>query len=73
MKKIYVDCFYYGFWIDKCELDKYNLSKEFLQDKTHKIYIKNLIGKPSIIKKYKNNFRMILYFFIYNVLVNYLI
>lgn len=26
--KVYVDCFYYGFWIDKSELHKYNLTED---------------------------------------------
>lgn len=26
--KVYVDCFYYGFWIHKSELHKYNLTED---------------------------------------------
>ena len=43
MEKVYVDCFYYGFWINKCDLHKYNLSEEHLHNKTNNIYKENSI------------------------------
>lgn len=41
--KVYVDCFYYGFWIDKCDLHKYNISEKYLRKKTDKIYYENTV------------------------------
>lgn len=43
MEKVYVDCFYYGFWINKCDLHKYNLSEELLNNKTNNVYKENSI------------------------------
>ena len=36
MEKVYVDCIYYGFWINKSELDKYNLPSQFLYNQKKK-------------------------------------
>ena len=43
MKKIYVDCFYYSFWINESELNKYNLNEDILHKKTQLIYENNTI------------------------------
>ena len=37
MEKVYVNCFYYSFLIDKSELYKYNLTPEILNNKTDEI------------------------------------
>jgi hypothetical protein len=37
MEKVYINCFYYSFWIDKSELSKYNLTPEILNNKTDEI------------------------------------
>mgnify|MGYP000872363872 CR=1 FL=1 len=50
MNKVYIDCFYYGFWIDKTELYKYNLTSKILYEKTENIYKNNNI---------KNNYSFI--------------
>jgi hypothetical protein len=50
MNKVYIDCFYYGFWIDKTELYKYNLTGKILYEKTENIYKNNNI---------KNNYSFI--------------
>ena len=41
--QVYVDCFYYGFWIDNCDLHKYNISEKYLRNKTNKIYHENTV------------------------------
>lgn len=38
---VYVNCFYYGFYINKNELHKYNLSNQNLQETTKEIIDKN--------------------------------
>ena len=43
MTKVYVDCFFYGFWIEKCDLYKYNLSEKSIRKKTDKIYSENTV------------------------------
>ena len=53
MEKVYVDCFYYGFWINKCDLHKYNLSEEYLNNKTNNVYKENSLEKCCN-NKYKN-------------------
>jgi len=46
MDKVYIDCIYYGFWIDKSELHKYNLTEEYVNEKTKQIYINKTINIP---------------------------
>ena len=42
-QRVYINCFYYGFWIDKCDLHKYNISEKNLRTKTDKIYYENTV------------------------------
>lgn len=44
---VYVDCFYYGFYIKKSELSKYNIKSEQLVQETKNIYIKLNITNSS--------------------------
>lgn len=55
MEDIYVDCFYYGFWINKCDLHKYNLSEEYLNNKIKNIYKENSIKNCNNKKKEEEN------------------
>ena len=47
---VYVNCFYYGFYIKKSELDKYNINSEQLVQDTEKIIKehKKINTKPKI-------------------------
>ena len=44
---VYVDCFYYGFYIKKSELSKYNIKSEQLVQETKNIYAKLNITNSS--------------------------
>lgn len=54
MEKVYVDCFYYGFWINKCDLHKYNLSEEYLYNETNNVYKENSIKNCNNKKEEEN-------------------
>ena len=54
MEKVYVDCFYYGFWINKCDLHKYNLSEEYLNHETNNVYKENSIKNCNNKKEEEN-------------------
>mgnify|MGYP000866725328 CR=1 FL=1 len=47
---VYVDCFYYGFYIKKSELSKYNIKSEHLAEETKNIIKehKKINTKPKI-------------------------
>lgn len=52
--KVYIDCFYYGFYIDKEELDKYDFSikpKKNVKEDIQNLDINKLIIKDSNNKK----------------------
>lgn len=56
MEDIYVDCFYYGFWINKCDLHKYNLSEEYFNSKINNIYKENSIKNCNNKKEEENQY-----------------
>ena len=45
---VYIDCFYYGFYIQKSKLDNYNVKPEYLNERTKEIIN---INKNVILKK----------------------
>lgn len=50
MNKIYIDCFFYGFWMTEKEASKYRVDVESLKNKTNFIYKNNRIHKNTSMK-----------------------